>query len=77
MSNLPWQPHQKYNITQYGDLNWLFIPYSEKRSLYYKFSLPHSYIFSLIGWENVLFELRSERVNIRLVYSKSAAAIYP
>ena len=41
---------------------WLFIAYSGERWLYYKFLLPHLYIFSLRGWENVLFELRSERV---------------
>ena len=28
----------------------------------YQFSLPHLYIFSLRGWENVLCELGSERV---------------
>ena len=28
------------------------------------FSLPHLYIFSLKCWENVLFELRSERTNL-------------
>ena len=28
-----------------------------------KFSLPYLCIFSLEGWENVLFELRSGRVN--------------
>ena len=27
---------------------------------YHQFSLPHLYIFSLEGWENVLFELESE-----------------
>ena len=31
--------------------------------LYYKFSLHHSYNHFLKGWENTLFELRSERVN--------------
>ena len=41
---------------------WLFIAYSDEKWLYYKFSLPHLCIFSLKGWENVLFELRSERV---------------
>ena len=43
---------------------WIFIAYSDERRLQYKFSLPHLYIFSLKGWENVLFELRSERDNI-------------
>ena len=46
---------------------WLFIAYSGERWLYYKYLLPHLYIFSLRGWENVLFELRSERVNTALV----------
>ena len=41
---------------------WLFIAYSDERWLYYQFSPPHSYIFSIKGRENVLFELRSERV---------------
>ena len=44
---------------------WLFIAYSGERWLYYKFLLPYLYIFSLKGWENVLFELRSERVNAK------------
>ena len=39
---------------------WLFITYSDEKWLYYKFSLPHLYIFSLKGWENVLFELGRE-----------------
>ena len=44
-------------------ITWLFIAYSDERWLHYQFSLPHLYIFSLKGSENVLFELRSERVN--------------
>ena len=43
---------------------WLFIAYSDEKWLYYKFSLHHSYNRFLKGWENTLFELRSERVNI-------------
>ena len=35
---------------------WLFVPYSDERWLHYQFSLPHLYIFSLKGSENVLFE---------------------
>ena len=58
----PLQPHQKY-YTHTVRRTWLFIAYSGERWLYYKFLLPHLYIFSLRGWENVLFELRSERVN--------------
>ena len=42
---------------------WLFIAYSDERWFWYKFSLPYLCIFSLERWENVLFELRSERVN--------------
>ena len=53
------QPHQKYYITQYGEF---FIDYSEERLLCCPFSLPHLCIFSLKGWENVLFELGRERV---------------
>ena len=41
---------------------WLFIAYSDERWLYYQFSLHHSYNRFLKGWENTLFELRSERV---------------
>ena len=41
---------------------WLFISYSDEKWLYYKFSLHHSYSRFLKGWENTLFELRSERV---------------
>ena len=42
---------------------WLFIAYSDEKWLYYKFSLHHSYNRFLKGWENTLFELRSERLN--------------
>ena len=41
---------------------WHFIAYSDEKWLYYKFSLQHSYNRFLKGWENTLFELRSERV---------------
>ena len=43
---------------------WLIIAYSDERWLSYKFSLSHLCIFSLKGWENGLFELRSERVKL-------------
>ena len=43
---------------------WLFIAYSDEKWLYYKFSLHHSYNRFLKGWENTLFELRSERVKV-------------
>ena len=46
---------------------WLFIAYSDEKWLYYKFSLHHSYNRLLKGWENTLFELRSERVKAQLV----------
>ena len=42
---------------------WLFIAYSDERLLHYQSSLPHPYISLEEGWENVLFELGSERVN--------------
>ena len=42
---------------------WLFIAYSDKRWLYYQFSLPHLYIFLYEGWENASLELGSEGVN--------------
>ena len=42
---------------------WLFIASSDRRWLYYTFSLHHSYNCSSKGWENTLFELRNERVN--------------
>ena len=38
---------------------WLFIACSDKRWLYYQFSLPHLYIFSLKGWENVVVVKKS------------------
>ena len=44
---------------------WLFLAYPDERWLYYQFSLPHLYIFSLKGRENVPFELGSERVKSR------------
>ena len=49
---------------------WLFIAYSDEKWLYYKFSLHHSYNRFLKGWENTLFELRSERVNDVAAISK-------
>ena len=42
---------------------------SDERWLYYQFSLPHLYIFFLKVWENVHFELGSERVKIHLTLS--------
>ena len=36
-----------------------------KDDLYYKFSLPHFIHFSINSWENVHFELRSEKVSQR------------
>ena len=43
---------------------WLFIAYSDARWLYYQLSLPSVIKFSLQGWENAVFELGSERVNL-------------
>ena len=48
------------NITSQYTL--LFIAYSGETWLYYQFSLPHLYISPWKGWDNVLFELGSERV---------------
>ena len=48
---------------------WLFVAFSDERWWYYQFSLSHSYIFSLKGWENVLFELtvyRSEEGSLQM-----------
>ena len=41
---------------------WLSIAYLEAKLLYYQFSLPSLIKLSLQGWENLLFELESERV---------------
>ena len=43
---------------------WLSTAYSDERWLYYQFSLPSVIQFSLQGWESVLFELGTERVNL-------------
>ena len=43
---------------------WLFIAYEVDKWLYYQFSLHHSYVSLLKGWENVLLELGSERVKV-------------
>ena len=72
----PLHAHQKYNITQNGEL-WLFIAYSDERWLYYKFSLPHLCIFSLKGWENVLFELKSERVKALVKRYRNSSRLEP
>ena len=45
---------------------WLFIAYSDE-TLYHQFSVPHSMHCSLKGWENVRFELGSERTNAFIV----------
>ena len=34
---------------------WLFIVYSDKRLLYYQFSLPHLYISPETGWDKAFF----------------------
>ena len=61
------QPHKKYDHTVWR--TWLFIAYSDEKWLYYKFSLHHSYSRILKGWENTLFELRSERVKRQVVHT--------
>ena len=50
---------------------WLFIAYYVDKWLYYQFSLHHSYISLLKGWENVLLELGSERVKTRMLEAKA------
>ena len=60
ISNFPCSPPEILHHTVWR--TWLFIAYSDERWLHYKFSLPHSYNCSSKGWENALFELRSERV---------------
>ena len=37
------------------------------KGLNYQFSLHHSYIFFLNGWENLYYELRSERVKLSIL----------
>ena len=41
---------------------WLFIAYSDEKRLYYQILIASFVDFSIKGWENVLFELGSERV---------------
>ena len=49
------QPRQKYNITQYEELGFSSLPQGKKMiTLNSHYTLIH---FSLLGWENVLFEL--------------------
>ena len=58
--NIPAASHEIWHHTV--QRIWLFIAYSDEKWLYYKFLLHHSYNCFLKGWENTLFELRSERV---------------
>ena len=53
--------HSMENLSFHSLLRW--------RWLYYQFSLHHSYNRFVKGWENTLFELRSERVNRSLAKS--------
>ena len=55
------QPHQKYYITLYEELGFSSLTRMPDDK-YYQFSLPSLEQFYLQGWENVLFELGSERV---------------
>ena len=50
---------------QHAVWTWLFIASSDERGLYYQFSLPRLYIFSLKCWEDVLFALRSARRHLK------------
>ena len=50
------------NMTSHSMENLTFIAYSDKKWLYYKFLLHHSYNRFLKGWENTLFELRIKMV---------------
>ena len=43
---------------------WIFVAYSDERWLCYQFLLRHLYIYSLKCWENVHFELGSERLKL-------------
>ena len=54
---------------------WLFIAYSDEKWLYYKFSLHHSYNRFSKGWENTLFELKSERVKVHIATHESYSRI--
>ena len=56
---------------------WLFIAYSDEKWLYYKFSLHHSYNRFLKGWENTLFELRSENKDLWFDITKEIYQIIP
>ena len=57
------QPPQKYNITQYGELD--FSSITQMNNMIILPTLTASLIhFSLKGWENVLFDLWGERVNL-------------
>ena len=66
MKNGPWR-------------TWLFIAYSDERCLCYQFSLPHLYVSPWKGWENVLFELGTERDKLqfgnRTTYMWDRAAV--
>ena len=61
----PLHPHQKYYITQYEErgISWLT---QMKVAYTINFSLRHLCTLPLRDWENVLFELGSERVNTQM-----------
>ena len=63
ISNFPPQPHQKYYITQYEELGFSSLTQMQDDK-YYQFSPPSLVQFYLQGWENVPFELGSERVKL-------------
>ena len=74
------QPHHKYKHHTVWR-TWLFIACSDERCLYYQFSQSHIYISLSKGWENVLFELGSERgayenCNEGAMYSQNTVILF-
>ena len=66
------QPHQKYYITLYEELGFSSLTQMQDDK-YYQFSLPSIEQFYLQDWENVLFELGSERIKtaVKCVFHSS------
>ena len=65
---IPLQPHQKYCITQYRELG--FSQLTQMKDDYTVLPILTTPLtrFLFRGWENVLFELGSNRVNMRGMY---------
>ena len=57
------QPHQKYYITQYGELGISYLTQMKDDYTTNSHYLTYTYLFRRLG-ECILFELRSERVII-------------